>query len=829
MSLSSVTVIAIVCSILGACLFVTSAVLVYKLRPGRRTHHGKMSDASSDIKIPPVRKLAIMHGRVISLPSTQRKLPRMPRWPRSLYSSRQPSAAASPTDVYFDGNARASRRLLADRDLEAQAPPFIKEKEQPYRVTERHIPPRNPRRLERQRKSSIQKPKAPLILPESLPISSWHSYNGHRPVGDELTSSVSRLTPPLEESSNEQAADVMISQEFTKVDPSTISIFNQSIPEDPSIQPQVVLPGSPDKQEPKSSSKALGKATVDLKVTKPIVGRSVLKAASISAVPTSAFEPKPTPPSSDTGDSSTGRATLSDAGGSRTGAARESEIRKPSPLNLRETTPFMLDFEFPSPPQSATTQLKAIISTIPHQTTSTSLPESSKESQTRPRSRSRSRSRSCSRSRSTSRSGSRSRSRPRRARKRPPPIAVNLAPASALPMVVRTPASPPSNNLDTLLYNPITLIYTPEPVSPINEESDATLTVPTPLRIPTPPISTDRVPPTISPPTKFRGAANRQSTQTVDSSTYSPTFSLAPVRRVPLYAGRARPQVSKSGIDEEGITPSTGKRRRASSKTLELASIPMMPSGIVHTSQTSRVSIVWPTTAGVLVETPSQSQEQGNESTPIPEDPMKEPPRRRTSVQALDYDQILNPSQPRGDRPPAESEGRTKSQIRVKPTVQPRSRLHSSVRSPGAQPSASRQSATSIKSSLAITGRRKSRCSHLFDKALPALPSEPGTPPQSAERPSDSKSTTPKKSDTKKQTPYPRESLLWRQESVKVSPIKATQSSDQRLGTKMDEGPGLVSPMSEDFPTGLRRSNTEGSKKASSGLGSPPLKSAIYW
>ena len=823
MVLSSITIIAIVCSILGACLFVTSAVLIYKLRPGRVIHHGKISDISSDTKIPPVRKLAILQGRVISIPSTQRKIPKMPRWPHSLYSSHQPSVAASSTNAHSRVDVRDSRHLLAERDLEAQALPFVTEKDGQHSVLERPIPSRAPRRLEKRRKSISRKSKALLNIPESLPTSSWRSYNEHRSVGDVLTSPVGRLTPPLEGPKEGRDTGVVVEQVSSSASPPVISPFKKSTSEDPSNVPKRSYSGSQDKAVPLMNAKSSDNSAISPNTTKLLVGRSVLKAASISAIPTSAFEPKPTPPSSDTGDSSTGTS------GSRINMTRVSYIRKPSPLNLRESTPLSLDFGFPSPPLTAQGQLEATVGESFDQATTIVQHESSNEFQTRPssrrRSRSRSRSHSCSRSRSTSRSVSRSRSHPHphRTRKRPPPITVNLPPVQTLPLVVRTPASPPSNNLDTLLYNPITLIYSPEPVSPINEEADAAAMVPTPLRIPSPPLPTSKAPTTTPSSAKFRGAANRRSTQTVDSSTYSPTFSVAPVRRVPLYAGRAQPRINRLGMNEDENTRSTGKRRRVSSKTLELASIPMMPSSVIHAGQATRISVdlAAATPANTSVEGPVK--EQSNSPAPVSLETSTQSPRRRVSIQALDYDQILNPFQVRRDKPAPASETKSKPQVRKISTVQPLSQLHNSAQSPNTL-----QSPTAIKSSLANTGRRKSRYSHLYDKALPALPSKPIIPKQSDEHPRDDRRTASRKLGINTQLPYPRDSLV-RQESLRVSPIKASQSGDLRGGAKTDED-ASVSPLTEDFPADLRRSDTKGRKEGRESGASPPLsQSAIYW
>ncbi|MCJ1330282.1 Serine/arginine repetitive matrix protein 2 [Thelotrema lepadinum] len=770
------TPVIIVIAILAAALLITSAVLIYKLRPGRASSPGKSSDLDSE-PLSPVRRLTVMHGKVVYDPSPRRSIFR--RLSGSLYSSRR-NSDASFSSLTFEGEPKKPTKAVTPSDLEAQTY-IINQKRALYRIDEQPSPSDRPKSGRKQKKTSLEKPKHTSIPHDSLTFSSWQDYNGHRQFLDELASPIAAFSPTRLESKKPsttskddkqgRVGSADRSSHSKKAKPSQPEM--SSIPSRKSSLFDKELP-----EPPKSRGKRPQKTTVDT---------TVIKSASVSAKPKSAYSSKPTPVSSLESNYEKPVSTRSsvystDSDGHQLGPLPDIPKIDLALMRLITSTKFIDDD--PKPSRSATLPVSHYSRTA--------------ERQSRTRSRSESRSRSRSRSKSHH-----SHSRSLRSRKpRPPPIkVVSSKQPRALPTVVRTAASSEASG-GKLAETPATLLYSPDsntvttlPQGPSDEK------VGTP-----PPFLSARITSVFSSPSfsQVQYNKNRQSVNTIATSEFSPTYSLASVKRVPLYPG---------------------KQNLQSFKRKPVESAPMASHPPVQETEE-------PIPSALQASVPSAPQVQW---------PGK--PVRRQSIQAQDYSVILSPPKQELLAPRIQVQEVTAEPDEYKDIVidalinhQPfeNSREPPTTHKSVPPPPKTAYSGLSLEPRERVisipTGRRRnSRYSHLFEKTLPTPPpadspssegtskaskplthgAAPATPPASATRQPPTTSTR-RVSSVHVTLPYPRDSRLWAAPTpgvADVSPVatparrkssadQTTQAIRNEEGRQGDE----VSPLSDDFP-----------------------------
>ena len=769
------TPVIVVVSVLAGALLVTSAILIYKLRPGRLSFPGKPSAVDSE-PLSPVRRLTVVRGKCVDGPSPGRSVfGRL-----SLYSSRR-NSFSSFSSLHGEGEPRKPPKALTPGDLEAQTY-VINEKRALYRIDEQSSQPDIPRQTRKEKKKSTAKPKRASVPHDSLTFSSWQEYNGHRPMLDELASPITASFVAPTEAKKTLVTDKSEKQSPTKPTDTAKPLrkVDQNRPEMTTVT--VARLNSYDKElpePPKSRGKRHQKTTVDT---------SVIKAASVSAKPRSAYSSKPTPESS-LDSQSVNPVSQRSSVYSTDSDGQPTELHSLEPLPDIPKIDLSL-WKLATSDEGAKKDVNSETSPIP-------VSQYSRVSERHSRARARSESRSRSRSHS-SKHRSRSRSRSRRARKtRPPPIKVSSHRLRALPTVVATAASSDADDDDQTFETPATLLYSPEsnvtvPTGPLlSEHRDES----------PPPFLSARITNVISP--SFTaipkpGKTNRQSFNTIASSQFSPTFSLASVKRVPLYPGKSHLQSLKRKPVGEDTKPEQPDSTRAN------VSIP-------------------------------SALRSSNQSNPSP--PLRAKPTRRESIQAQDYNAILDPSKKEPSAPriqvyetspeASDYEGIVKeTRLSHDPfqNSQGSSTAHKSVPPPpktayaGLSPEL-RERVISIP----IGRRRNSRYSHLFSKDSP--------PPIKVSSPDTTGSTDAKTLITSLSTPpdsAPIQSLSFGKRSassvndslprsrnsrvstipgvVEISPVatpeKRKSSGDQIKNVAQDEEEELgeeVSPLSDVF------------------------------
>ena len=714
-----------------------------------------------------------MHGKVVYDPSPRRSI--FGRLSGSLYSSRR-NSDASFSSLQLEGEPKRPAKVVTPRDLEAQTY-MLNQKRALYRIDEQPSPSDRPKSNRKQKKRSLEKPKRASIPHDSLTFSSWQDYNGHRQVLDELASPIASLSPTLlkaKRPSTTEKGDRQTQPRSTDNVSHSIKV-KQSLPEMSTVPNRKSSLFDKELPEPpKSRGKRSQKTTVDT---------GVIKAASVSAKPKSAYSSKPTPVSSVESNSGKPVSTRSSV------YSTDSDGHQLEPL--------------PDIPKIDLALMKIATSTNltidDFKPSSSTLPVShySRSAERQSRTRSRSESRSRSRSRSKSRH---SHSRSLRSKKsRPPPIKVVSNKPKALPTVVRTAASSEASGKEasetpaTLLYSPESNTVTTPAQSPSNEK------VETP-----PPFLSARITSVYSSPSfpQVQYNKNRQSVNTIATSEFSPTYSLASVKRVPLYPGKQHLQSYKRKPVESA--------RNVTDQRVQENHEPI-PSAL-QSSVLSAPQVQWP-------------------GKPV----------RRQSIQAQDYTAILSPPKQDLSAPTIQVQEVTTEPgdykdivvdalINQNPFENPREppTTHKSV-PPPPKTAYSGLSLEARERVISIpTGRRRnSRYSHLFEKILPNTP--PTDSPSSegnvraSEHPTNSAAPVTPPASASKQSPlvgarrvstapatlpYPRDSRLWAAPGVAdVSPVatpaRRKSSADRTTQVIRDEEErqgGDVSPLSDDFP-----------------------------
>lgn len=530
----------------------------------------------------------------------------------------------------------------------------------------------------------------------------------------------------------------------------------------------------------------------------------VVEAASVSAKPASAYSSKPTPSSSVKShihESPSTNELLPNADCHIPPAPPSPEVSEPS-----ETISDSHDSKTPSTVQEAGAwnepKVDSPTSPIPLSQYST-FRGTFRERQPRSSSRVRSRSRSTS---CSTLHRSRSRSRSHRVKKsRPPPIAVLPHKRETLPTVLKTA---PSNEklTGTEPRSPATSIYSPGldsialssqsasgerlPSPPPFLSATITNMMSTPIMPMTVPKSRQSMT-TISSGDLSRVASKkRRSVTTIASNDLSPTFSLASVRRVPLYPAGEGLQLQER--------KSSHVKQRAGEQKKQLARKPM---SVLQTASSAPPPAQWP-------------------------------PRilGRQSIQSQDYSLIMG-------LPGSEPADLVRdSLISQKPFEKPPTPLQSPYSAPPPPKTAYAGPSLGPRDKLISipTGRRRSsRYSHLFEKALPTPPTQflsilggidehaNPLPQPTSERPH----TSPEQAASRPVVgarrmasvhatlPSLRDSRLWSAPSIQeISPMPTPDRRKIGLrpkksgGATVEERPmSEVSPLSERFSTEAMR------------------------
>ena len=854
--------VTVVVTILCLGLLLTSALLVYKLRPGARRRRREArslpgSRNNDNEKVPPVRKLCVDRGRVVSAPpstttrkETQRS--RLSSYLSSLGSTRRTSIASLPTHVLPGDLDEKSHRYPVPpapaRNIDDQTPRSrprsvrsthsLRSKEKLYAIHEYLC--KNGENGETQ-----GLPLDPLVL------SSWREYNGHRPANDDLASplaAANKSAPVIPPRTHDMKTKLPTSTPTIPPEPTTIP--DEKIPTPPTPPPPPVLVSDPStpvsesviepQQLPAShwpSGKPLGKRpSPPGKLPRTGIDAKVIKAASICGAPRSAYSPRATPRQSlysvvdeaiaeeevppvpelpanppslkpldlDAAPLKTGFELSSLNSSARVSAIKldstrpgtpEAEERRRSYDSPREplgsprrpssrdsldpprvgsgagvpsTIPELPDSSSPPPSTATSDEMPKAAATITDLSIDFAAPitEYMQTSPARPKKVRRigriqkepkpespipetipehpppepepeqvdsepspasnliasntdvqgtdidrlgrtvfpllpvsrfsaayrssggrglppppSRHRSRSRSDSTS-TRSRSRSRPRnpathRVRKRPPPLALRPAAASRAPVIVRSATSPGQTSLAAAVDKATSSSDSPEDQVP------------------------DELPTQRDPPSGPRKKNDRFSTVTVTSSNYSPPPSLARIRRVPVYAAVQSPQTSYLGRPTmDDVSPKVIHRpaRKPLPKSTKKRNV---TDSVLQGPAASSAETVWP-------------------------------PLRRASGPKIDSARVL-PS-PYASSPKERSRRTSEQHVKIwtpgtaKPAKYspPVSKRHS----PPSKPTrSSPPPETALSTPPAPLTARKSRYSHLTDKALPSLP--PATNTQS--------------------------------------------------------------------------------------------------
>lgn len=405
-------------SIIGAVLLLTSAVLIYKLRPGRTSSASRKSSGQSNGSTTPVRRLTVVRGMVVE---EKLQLPAKGFLPRlsALYTSRRTSIVPS--------------SLPPIQDIEAQ--PLDNEKLPENRNEERL----SFEKSGRSRKVSVKSPTQ-LVLRDSFFSESSLTSPALSP-----RSSISKLAQRGSAEENDAVVSALIS-------PPTRS-------------------------------------------QKPSFNLSALKAASVSAIPPSAFSTRVTPAPSTRSASVDGldveKSFLHLTSSSESArSSHEAEVNRADRRPSKELTPIS---------EASTRRTSLLVHSGREPVTPSQSPYSG------PRSRSRSRSRS-----SWTKDKLRDITNQHRSHKRRP-----------------TPLNMLSEHLSPGANEAASLGETSDSITQSNEKSSI-------IKIATPQ-ARDFAP----------SVKNRPSMDTFASSQYSPTFSLANVQRMPLYAGIVKPSGTK--------------------------------------------------------------------------------------------------------------------------------------------------------------------------------------------------------------------------------------------------------------------------------------------
>ena len=745
------TPIIVVIAVLAVGLLATSALLVYKLRPGRKSELRKLSNVDSE-PLSPVRRLTVMRGKVISSPSSPRRS-LFRGWPASLYSSRHDSVTSFP-DLHTDEDVKSPARAITPGQLEAQV--FEPERKILYSIAERRTPDE-----ERVNKEVVIVSRPDVKAP-----------------------------PKLQERSKERTPDV----------PRDRPARDKELPE-----------------PPKANGKRSRKASLDA---------AVVKAASVTAKPKSAYSAKPTPTSSVKSRDDKG-ASPKEADADKKASSAEAM----PDLKSIETHRARLERQQPHESSDASVRAKGAAITDSSRQDVAESPTSpaivsprATTGERQPRASSRSRSRSRSASRSTRH---RSRSRTHRVRKpRPPPIAVLPRKERTLPTVVKAAAPQEEEEREeedikdegpetraTSVYSTLTEPAETKQNSPAEEQP------PSP-----PPFLSATITNVISSPFFFYSPTkNRQSVNTLATTDLSPTFSLASVRRVPLIPGNHKLHIQDVATHNEPPRPSTQETVPARKP---------IPS-ILLTSNYTAPPNQWPprTTRRQSIQSQDYSLSLDPPTHQAPAPTVQVPP---TSAEASEYADIvrdtLNSANPFSN-PPIES---------TAPKPPPPPTAHFSAPPPPRTAYADLNIRPRDRVISIPTGRRRSsRYSHLFEsKALPKLPSDLPTIVD-ADHSSDSDNQVATKLPLAPSTPttlnrhvasadaapsYSRDSKLWgaQNPTLDVSPIATPdrrKSRDPRensasalirdikdlVRVDVEERPaGDVSPLTDEFPCEVR-------------------------
>ncbi|CAF9923932.1 MAG: hypothetical protein GOMPHAMPRED_003490 [Gomphillus americanus] len=611
MTVSTPVIVAI--TVLSCCLVITSALLVYKLRPDMPQQARKWSGQSSEPPSP-VRKMMVVQGVVVDddIPKPTRSL--LPRW-STLYTSRR-------TSVVSSLRGRGSFILSSQVDLEAQ----LKHDHEklPQVSIEEYLgfeKSRRARRFGGSRGSSIRIP-----LPLRLHRDSFSS--------DELRVSPDALSPK----SLPNPTPAALSRE------GSMKITRKALPAVNSTEP-IRRHSTPTNMQLKAPQ------------TRGPFNIAFLKAASISALPPSAFSARATPEPSirysipPTPDSHQRHnlelKLLLELENNNKIDGEESRLSRQRSRDLEtiKEAPTGVDPACPSP----IVRLK------------------------------RSESKSRSRSRSVPRKIRESSLLQRLGRNRPPPIrlgAANMKDPS-------TPVKRQSTQQGTWS-------------TPNSEIDDPIFTSSVPI---TPPVMSSNIVSIVPSYPAFIPSSikDRQSMATIASSQYSPTFSLASAQQVPLFAGKLKPLGAHSMKPEvppvpplpdmaQSVPPTpqkiaAGLRKSIKSSTaLEVSSFPKPPSslrssplsptfGSQLSPATKRVHIVSPLVNGdhhppmpnatippTSTSTTSPAQEKPRRSSRyshlIDKDLPPPPPTSSTTVEALLAAQQSQPPEPVPKQPP---------------------------------------------------------------------------------------------------------------------------------------------------------------------------------
>ena len=694
---------------------------------------------------------------------------------------------------YVEGEEKYTPPLASPRDIESQI--FaLGEKEGLYAIEEHRSPETRERRDKELEgvEQSPTKPGAAVLLPDALIVSSWNTYNGHRPMNDDLASPIGALSPSMEKNVEKSMATKMeekLNACGNRRTQSTLWARNNQLEEKESAIPHAApKQSSSERQEqskPPISGKAEGKRPIKTFLKRSGVGSSVIRSATISAAPPSAYSPRPTPPLSEK------KVQIIPLEQKQSSTKRQ-KIEKLERLDTTKASPKVMEFDFPSPPFSATTNAATIGESVkdaepPRTSKSPALPISRFSTYREPRPRRRSpsssrgsstpRARSLSRSTTTHsvRSSSRSRSRPRthRIRKRPPPILTSVTESTMrnLPKVITTTASPKSTEAGGA-ESPVMVLHTPEPNS------------------------ADFPPPLFSQPSVLsRESTHRQNTKhrlssvTVASSNYSPTLPLAQVRRVPLYAGKA-PRIgilAKHAHKPKQVPPKGKVTAKATSHG------PVLSSVLRDLGSTERSSDGWPLPR-IRPKTIYANEVENNLVIADGDDASACPP----------------PDVPR--RSSARQQDENVLELLHNPLGPPKSDPVPSIPSAVLAPKDRNVQTSNIRSSAPAPPPRRNRYSPLYDKALPGLPLAEAAKPERVEK---TPATAPHGSNRPKTSPPPptRPRSNGPAPSATVSPLTSMERC--RVGSPPRAGKGKgrvwdmvremeVSPLSAEFPAAVK-------------------------
>ena len=305
--------VTVVVTILCCCLLLTSAILVYKLRPGARSRKRGDSASPDPEKLPPVRKLCVERGRVVSAPPT-------------------PDASAPKKRARSHWSSYLSSAFSTRRSSLSSLPPplpHLEYDEKPHRYP---AAPRERRNLKSHTRSSSNKermagddparqtsssngpPTNGDLALDPLVVSSWREYNAHRPINDDLASPLaphvnrplargqlpgpypaSNQTPQSPPHTEDTPAAKLPTPPPPPPPPRIVS--EPSTPTNANTTQSAQSPPAPTTSSAWPSAKALGKRPTTAKdhTARTGLDAKVIKSASISAAPRSAYSPRPTP------------------------------------------------------------------------------------------------------------------------------------------------------------------------------------------------------------------------------------------------------------------------------------------------------------------------------------------------------------------------------------------------------------------------------------------------------------------------------------------------------------------------------------------------------